>query len=296
VRNQNKQGKTHEAMISCRAILAAARSIGDEPSIFSQMLRFRIRNLAVRSIEGALAGGEASEEMLRHVQADLQNEEAQPLLLIMVRAERALWHECLQSCENGDVPLEQLTRSGPGGGFDPVLLSKPFLPNSHAWIIRYFNHLVQDCNGATDKQMERIRSLAESITSAPDQVKSLFADQPDFYLRQADSVLGSQALLRCSITALACERFRLRNKRWPNNLLELVPSYLRDHPCDAYDGTPLHLQVLKDKIVIYSRRFQESDKIEVVANEDSGSKQADARFTLLIMQIRSGRFDGRLTR
>jgi len=280
-RKLNKQGKTHEAVTSCRAILAAGRSIGDEPSIFSQILRLRIRNLAVRSMERALAEGEVSEDALRELQIELLTEEAHPLLLIMIRAERALWHESLQSCENGDFPFEQLVSSGSGAPFDPASISRLFLPDSHAWIIRYFNNLVQVAMGPQGKQIEKMGILAETITCAPAQTKLIFADQPGFYLRQADNILASRGLLLCAATALACERFRLKNNRWPSSLVELVPEYLREPPRDANDATPLELQVLRDKIIIHTRRFQENDKTDAVAKENSASEQCQASFTLL---------------
>src|SRR5262249_4671995 len=62
----------------------------------------------------------------------------------------------------------------------------------------------------------------------------------------------SQAQLRCALTALAVERFRLREGRWPENLSALAPGYLQAVPLDPYDGQPLRYRQLSTGVVIYS--------------------------------------------
>ncbi len=280
VQNLTKQRKTNEAMISGRAILAVARSIGDEPSMFSQMFRVRSRNWAVRLIERTLADGEASEEILRELQDKLQSEESEPLSLTMARAERALCHERLQTCENGDQSMEEVFGYSPLPEFELPFLSRPLLPHSHAWIIRYFNNLVEACKGPAEKQKETIQTLSISVTSASSQVRWILSDWPKFYLRQVHRVLASRGLLRCAATALACERFRLRNNRWPRGLEELVPDYLQEIPCDPIHGTTVQARMLEEKMIICFPNLKDNSNRSAVPEDVGNGKEIEVSFTL----------------
>jgi hypothetical protein len=60
------------------------------------------------------------------------------------------------------------------------------------------------------------------------------------------------ALLACTQAALAAERFRLANRRWPATLDELRPNYLKEVPTDPFTGKPLLLARTEDGVVVYS--------------------------------------------
>jgi hypothetical protein len=47
------------------------------------------------------------------------------------------------------------------------------------------------------------------------------------------------ACLRCAATACAVERFRLKYKKLPEKLEQLVPEFLPKVPIDPFDGKPL---------------------------------------------------------
>src|SRR5262249_45479809 len=60
------------------------------------------------------------------------------------------------------------------------------------------------------------------------------------------------AFLRCGITAIAVERFRLVNGRWPDQLEDLAPGFLSKVPADPFDGQPLRYPRLKEGVIIYT--------------------------------------------
>jgi hypothetical protein len=68
----------------------------------------------------------------------------------------------------------------------------------------------------------------------------------------AVTALRDHARLSCILAALAAERFRLAHKRWPKDLQELCPTYLKEVPVDPFDGKLLKLAIRDDGIVIYS--------------------------------------------
>jgi len=60
------------------------------------------------------------------------------------------------------------------------------------------------------------------------------------------------AKIRDAQTALAIERYRLANGKLPNQLTDLVPSFLPSVPSDPFDGKPLRYKTLAKGYVIYS--------------------------------------------
>jgi hypothetical protein len=52
--------------------------------------------------------------------------------------------------------------------------------------------------------------------------------------------------------AVAAERYRRANGRWPEALAQLVPGYLARVPADPFDGKPLRLRRRDDGVTVYS--------------------------------------------
>lgn len=51
---------------------------------------------------------------------------------------------------------------------------------------------------------------------------------------------------------MAAERFRKATNRWPKDLTELTPSYLKEVPSDPFSDRPLRCMPTTDGLVIYS--------------------------------------------
>jgi len=63
----------------------------------------------------------------------------------------------------------------------------------------------------------------------------------------------SETARRLAVTALALERFRLRNGIYPGSLEELRPDFMAAIPIDFMDGKPLRYRLLKNaEFVLYS--------------------------------------------
>src|SRR5262249_33620487 len=61
-----------------------------------------------------------------------------------------------------------------------------------------------------------------------------------------------KAMLRCTIVALAAERYRIATKKWPESINSLVPNGLSEVPIDPFGGKPIQLQHEKDGLTAYS--------------------------------------------
>src|SRR5262249_35947819 len=105
---QAQGGDVAGPLASCRAVLNAARSVGDEPSAISQLVRIACREQALQTAERTLAQGQPSEAALAALQRLLEQEEAEPLLLIAARGERAGMDRLMQAIRAGQVQAATL--------------------------------------------------------------------------------------------------------------------------------------------------------------------------------------------
>ena len=91
----------------------------------------------------------------------------------------------------------------------------------------------------------------QSSTVIPSDCPSLgisVALSSDLITREFRLLARSRALQ----TAIACERFRLSQGRWPSELSELVPDYMNAIPNDLFDGQPLRYQMIPEGIKVWS--------------------------------------------
>jgi hypothetical protein len=77
-------------------------------------------------------------------------------------------------------------------------------------------------------------------------------------VHQADC--RSQGMLRATMVALACERYRLRYKDWPGSLELLVKEKLLDAiPNDPMDNQPIRYRRTEEGVIVYSIGIDLSD-------------------------------------
>jgi hypothetical protein len=238
-------GDPDAALESCRALLNAARSLGDEASFVVQYHRLLLRAQACRKIERVLAQGKATEASLVALQRLLADEEAEPLFLWGARGNRVGWDQLFEKIQ--------------AGGFR----------NQRELVPRYV-HLV-DFRGDRAATLRLGTEMVEIAKAPVEDRDRLFAEQKtlerrmpffsDTYIRPKiqrftsdlhKGELRSRAQLRCTIAALAAERYRRAQGVWPQSLAALVPAQLAAAPVDPYDGQPLRMRRTKGGLVIYS--------------------------------------------
>jgi hypothetical protein len=221
---QAQEKQEDEALATPVAIVNAGRSIGDEPSIFAQMVRMSCQMALIAQIERVLAQGEPGENALQAAQQRLENEANQPLLLIGVRGDRA---QCFQNLER----MDNLFWHG--------YLREAF---------RMQTKCVEAAKAPSEKQLVAARKL-KSEASSLNPVTLLWFFSFEEFLKNS---LRNQAWLRCTYVGLAAERYRLAHNRWPDALAALVPEFIHEVPVDPYNGSPLKYRRLDDGVVIYS--------------------------------------------
>jgi hypothetical protein len=248
------------ALASVRAVLNAGRSIGDEPFTISQLVRIACRTMAVEKLQRTLAQGEPSEAALLSVQQLLEKEEAEPLMRIIARGERAGEDRLMNALQTGKMKLSASDlvmaagfSSNPDGEprtMEYVLLRTPgFFKVQRAAMLRFLNRAVEIAELPPEQQQPQFAQLEASAKEQPLLVRLLVPALG----KMAVACQRSRAQLRGAFVAVAAERYRLARGQWPDQVEALKEAgYLREVPTDLYDGQPLRLRRLEDGLVIYS--------------------------------------------
>jgi hypothetical protein len=256
-----------KAVESCQAILNAGRALDGDPFLIALLIRLTLQRMAIISLERVLAQGQASEESLRDMQAMLDRDIKQSSWLAAVRGERGMYHQLFDNIRQGKIDKFWLAgMRGPngraGGGFtDELALSigerfPSTLLKYYPEFLGYMNRCVEAAKLPTEERLAKIQELDAEVRATRNPVTRLLAPS---LIKVGQAELRSQAMLRSSMVAVACERYRLRHRTrdnenaWPATLEDLVKDKLLDAvPADPFDGKPLRYRRTRDGIVVYS--------------------------------------------
>lgn len=237
-----------------RALFNTGRSIGDEGTCISLLVRIAIEAVSIKNLERLLAQGELSAEALKAVQSLLEDEAAQPLFLIAMRGERAFSDRAVLALGNGKLSPAALGAAG-GVGSGNSTLSKLIgyflmgsLTNQRSSMLEHTSDVVEIAKLPEMEQKPKLDQLMATVPTKPMMVRLLAP--------AIDKVHGAfqrgQAGLRSAICAVAAERYRLKHGQWPESLAQLVPEYLKQIPNDPYVGNPILLRRAEDGLILYS--------------------------------------------
>jgi hypothetical protein len=242
-----EEGDADGALASCRAVLNAGRSIGDEPFMISQLVRIACMLLALDRAERVLAQGQPSEEALRRWQELLEKEVTVPRLLIAIRGERAGSDRLMEGLQTGKVKHNAVEQRGREER--PLPTSTRGFKEQRAALLRYLNRAVEIARLPPDQQIAEYQELERTVKQQP-AIVQLLAPAMEKFARACHRI---DASLQCAIVAAAAERYRRAKGQWPAALEALKEAgYLKAVPSDPFDGKPLRWRRLNDGLVFYS--------------------------------------------
>ncbi len=285
----SQEGAADAAVEACQAMLNCGRSLGDEPTSLTQLVRIAVRTMSCRSIERTLAHGEPSVPSLLRLQQLLELEEPEPLVLYGARGDRASLDRMMAAIQRGECSIKEIQLGikmatiKPGMTPDALVLAEDLvnsplgLKHQRAGMLRYMNRVVEALKVPNPGQMKRLRALEAELPTQPVLVK-LFIPAVSAV---AEAEQRNRALLQCSIVALAAERYRRERGNWPAAPSQLTAKgYLKRWPEDPYDGAPVRWKRLKDGVVIYTLGPDGADNGGTLNREMPLANGADIGFRL----------------
>jgi hypothetical protein len=258
---RNWKGDSNGALKYCCAALNVGRSIGDEPIIISQLVRIACNVMVCQAIERTLGQGEPSPEDMSQLQKLLEKEDAFSGLLAATRGERAMLHQVFELVERGEIPLNMLegltSSSGRGDSQSDRLknlaisLWRMDTREDNALFLSLMNRRVKEVQLPMHEQIAKEKAFEQEVRGLPRNAvitRLLLPAMSKF----SEAFRREHAYIRCTIVALAAERYRREKKAWPDNAEQLCPQYLGSVPLDPYDGKPLRYKREPDGVIIYS--------------------------------------------
>lgn len=274
-----KDRDDRRAVDDLHALLNAARSIGDEPFLISQLVRMAVRTVAVRSTEWLLAQV-TDAPGLAELQAALAADAEEPLLLYGVRGDRAAFDKLFANLDSGETTPAQAIDAG----FKDLSAQfgwwhyRAYLPADRAFALNWMTCYAEAARLPIHEQSAAIAAIPEPVKDPTRLSSGLLLPAVD---KVANAHWRTTAEARCAVVAIACERFRQKNGHWPNDLSALTPALLAAIPLDPYDGQPLRLAKLEDGIVIHSvGRFDPKASVKTLSRQPELPEGIDFGFRL----------------
>jgi hypothetical protein len=251
------------ALESCRALLVAARSIGDEPYLIAMLVRVAGQQLMVNALERTLAQSEkppAGE--LQAMQELLAREIDVPILFNAIRGERGGYDKLIDTLASQKMKLSTLrglVRPGPGNTVEDWLLDlfPGAVTSGRAEHLRLMNRAVEGARLPIHEQKDAFDKVDKATRETSSILVRLVMPA---VTKVSEANRRSQANLRSAMVALAVERYRLEHDRWPDTLADVVKAGLLDAvPLDPINGQPLLYRRLADGVAIHSVGFDGID-------------------------------------
>jgi hypothetical protein len=268
------------AMISCRAALNAGRSLGDEFFIISQLIRGSCVISACQAVERTLAQGEPPATELTNFSKLLAAEDAFADLLVAARGERASDQEVFDAVESGDVSIAELA-DGRLGWHERIfgLIYRDNVRDEHPIMLAMMSRWIAIAQLPSHEQAAAEQQFNQGIRELPETAILTRLLLPAL-TKVGEASRRKHACIRCTLVALACERYRRDHGGWPESIDKLCPKYLDAVPSDPFDGQPLRYHRLDDGVVIYSVGPDGADNGGKLDREHPNQPGADIGFRL----------------
>lgn len=257
-----EQGKAEEATEGIENVFRVARTIEGEPVFISVLVRNACVAIGASATERVINRLELSDSQISRIQTQISSALATNALARGLAGELAYG---LEGFSMGPAQLAQLMNPVGGGAGLPSAGSRI----AHAFYAgsglkgadqgAYLDAMIRLQEAAAEdfpRRLNTASNIAYEATGGSNSwpmVRMMTKMTIPSLAKSFDRDAQLTATLRCALTALAVERFRIAHEgKLPATLVELVPQYLADVPSDPYNGKPLLFKPLTKGFVVYS--------------------------------------------
>jgi hypothetical protein len=246
--------KENRAISSARAGLVVAKSIGDEPYLISQLVRLACGNIAVQTALQVLALSEPKEG-LAELQKELRSEADVPWLQYGIRGERGMINKLFEGLQTGKVDFESLEGISNNKSvlkFTAFRAYKALLPGDQAKALEILTAYLEVSKLPPHEQKAAFEQI-KLPPRPPEDIRYLVTNMVvPACEKVAEASWRCRADLLTASVAIACERYRIANGRWPDSLADIPRDILPDIPADPFNGKPIQYQKLEDGVAVFS--------------------------------------------
>lgn len=251
-----QDGDAVRGLRAAHAILNTARSIGDEPTLISSLVRYACRSIAIESTMRVLAltDSKAAGAELAVLQSALYAEVDEPVLLNGLRGELALFNRYFDALNDGTIAPDQMFKMGETKpsleGRASFYFRRSFLPEDQRRYLQRMSELINAAKGPPHEQIATVKRVEDELRANRSSWYFFHQLALPATVKVMEASLRNRAELLSAATLIACERFRLARGRWPESLAELPKDLLPAIPIDPFTGEPMKFARLEDGITV----------------------------------------------
>ncbi|HVX10795.1 MAG TPA: hypothetical protein VHC22_06410 [Pirellulales bacterium] len=233
-----------EGLAACEAVhsmFSLARSLEYEPLMLSQLMRLAHDNMAFGHFERLMMSVEVPTDGLLQIDEDLARVHYDQVLRRALLGERAMGLETFRQPQS-------LGSEAPSAAMTAI-----FGQGDQAVYLQLMGNLVKASAAGPVSLDREARMLSATFQQTPalwrfPVAKLMYPSMEAF----AGAVAGAMARRDVTHTAIAVERYRRSQGRWPASLDDLVPGFISQVPADPFAAGPLRFVVGTDGCRVYS--------------------------------------------
>ncbi|MHC4800215.1 MAG: hypothetical protein ACYTF1_26540, partial [Planctomycetota bacterium] len=238
-------GQVNSLIDDLRIIAKHSQLLTDDPLLLSSMICVAMDASCIDTVERVCAHVVLDSQRLIKITELLELLENKNYLFSGMIGDRSMFNDAIEyamTFHSINSPIVHIKYKLPG--------MRGLLLHDKAYALEIYNRYVH----ATENPIER---LPEAL-----KIKKDLENKPSYYpfsqilssgfSRAFELQVKHTGQVRCARAALACERYRLANKKFPEKLYQLVPDYLDKVPLDPFDDKPLRYRMDEDAIIVYS--------------------------------------------
>jgi len=250
------RGDAEGALESLNAMFAASDATAHQLTSVEQLLRMATLGMALSEAEFLLNEAKLTDEQLAQLAERVAASDVQAGFAEGLVGERALSHVTISQLPN--IPFSADRLKSLQLISQAITASREPFPEGRVHFQKVAAQLKaeQASAGALARQ-----KYALTVQHIPSLTASF------------DAAARSLAYQRVLLTAIAAQRFRLKNGPWPAQLADLVPGFLPAVPTDPFDGQPLRMLSRDGELLIYSVGKDEKD--DFAANPPGNPSEPD---------------------
>lgn len=227
-----------------------ANLLRDEPFVISHLVRTALLQQGATTLETVLArhtADEQNEAILRSLRQRFTHVGQEELMIVAIRSERATGDRLFRNIEERKLGIYDVVddKSGRRSTLDSIearvinFAYRPKLGHDHAVFLRYMNEAITTLHRPTWERYEEVNRLDESIRMERSPKTLLSGLLLSALLITIQAELRSLAVMRSTELAIACELYRIKHGRWPENIDELKTELPDGVPLDPWTGNPM---------------------------------------------------------
>ncbi len=256
------------ALVLIRASFKLADAAGPYQTLIARLVQIALVTNNCNGIQRLLAMTEPDDGALAALQDELKRYDTQEAWKKVLMVEAGVASQTFRDIQNSRIDLDAIIRLTGGdigsGWWDKVreyfAQRNIASPAKQAQFLRMMLRIQRVSLEPWTSQKKVWDALNHELETARSQSKyNLAALFFPAIGKIGLSEMKMTALVRSTHVALAAERFRLKQGRWPASQTDLVPAFLPASLLDPFDDQPIRFKTLEDGLVIYSIGKDNSD-------------------------------------